>query len=136
MKIKFELVNTSMSGSGVLKSYYFKAKSFKEFKDQISKHWITYNDPDVFVEGFAYVILENHKDVAKQIFDNDNSEFKMVTTIRWNKLDGVCVAEDGFWLKEYMSHEFFKNIDNTVCYKEGEEYLEILFNFYLTKIPK
>jgi len=61
---------------------------------------------------------------------------KMVTTIRWNKLDGVCVAEDGFWLKEYMSHEFFKNIDKTVCYKEGEEYLEILFNFYLTKIPK
>jgi hypothetical protein len=42
MKIKFELVNTSMSGSGVLKSYYFEAKSFKEFKDQISKHWITY----------------------------------------------------------------------------------------------
>ena len=136
MKIKFELVNTSMSGSGVLKSYYFEAKSFKEFKDQISKHWIIYNDPDVFVEGFAYAILENHKDVAKQIFDNDNSEFKMVTTIRWNKLDGVCVAEDGFWLKEYMSHEFFKNIDKTVCYKEGEEYLEILFNFYLTKIPK
>ena len=133
MKIKFELVNISMSGSGVLKSYYFKAKSFKEFKDQISKHWITYNDPDVFVEGFAYAILENHKDVAKQIFDNDNSEFKMVTTIRWNKLNGVGVAEDGYWLKEYMSHEFFKNIDKTICSKDEVEYFETLFNFYLTK---
>lgn len=136
MKIKFELVNTSMSGSGVLKSYYFEAKSFKEFKDQISKHWITFNDPDVFVEGFAYAILENHKNLAKQIFKNDNSEFELATTIRWNKSDGAHLAQDGSWLEDYMSHEFFKNIDKTVCSKEGEEYLKILFNFYLTKIPK
>jgi uncharacterized pyridoxamine 5'-phosphate oxidase family protein len=122
-----------MSEYGVIKTYYFESKSFKELKDQISKHWITFNDPDVLVEGFAYAILENHKDVAKQIFDNDNSEFKMVTTIRWNKLNGVCVAEDGYWLKEYMSHEFFKNIDKTIYSKDEEEYFETLFNFYLTK---
>jgi hypothetical protein len=122
-----------MSEYGVVKSYYFEAKSFKEFKDQISKRWITFNDPDVFVEGFAYAILENHKNVAKQIFKDDNSEFKLATTIRWNKLDGVSLAQDGSWLENYMSHEFFKNIDKTVCSKEDEEYLEILFNFYLTK---
>jgi hypothetical protein len=133
MKIKFEIINTSMSEYGVVKSYYFEAKSFKEFKDQISKRWITFNDPDVFVEGFAYAILENHKNVAKQIFKDDNSEFELATTIRGNKLDGVSLAQDGSWLENYMSHEFFKNIDKTVCSKEGEEYLEILFNFYLTK---
>ena len=134
MKIKFEIVNTSMSEYGVFKSYYFEAKSFKEFKDQISKRWITFNDPDVFVEGFAYAILENHKNVAKQIFKDDNSEFELATTIRWNKLDGVSLAQDGSWLENYMSHEFFKNIDKTVCSKEGEEYLEILFNFYYRTI--
>ena len=61
MKIKFELVSTQgFSGRGG-GSFNFEVNSFKEFQDEIAKHWSGGEE----IEGFAYAVLDKYKDASK-----------------------------------------------------------------------
>ena len=134
MKIKFVIVNTD---KGIeVETFFFEVNNFEMFKRQIelcissNKYWGSEEN-----EGFAYAMLENHKDISKTLdsFDsNDEGRFPISTTIKYSSTDGVTTTEAGLDYT-YMDHPFFKEIDKSTWEKYELEFTKDLFNFYLTK---
>lgn len=129
MKIKFVLVNTDKSIE--VETFYFEANTFEEFKKQISNHWSGGEE----IEGFAYAMLDNYKDISKTLdaFDsNEEGRFPISTTIRYSSEDGVTASDAGNDYS-YKDHDFFKEIDKSAWDKYELEFIKDLFNFFLTK---
>ena len=134
MKIKFVIVNTD---KGIeVETFFFEVNNFEMFKRQIelcilsNKYWGSEEN-----EGFAYAMLENHKDISKTLdnFDsNDEGRFPISTTIRYSSKDGVTTSDAGNDYS-YKDHDFFKEIDKSFWSKYELEFIEDLFNFFLTK---
>jgi hypothetical protein len=139
MKIKFELVNTD---KGIeVETFYFEVNNFEEFKKQIevctlsNKFWGGGEEIAEEIEGFAYAMLDNYKDVSKTLdaFDsNDEGRFPISTTIRYSSKDGVTTSDVGNDYS-YKDHDFFKEINKGVWDKYELKFTEDLFNFFLTK---
>ncbi len=129
MKIKFELVNTD---KGIeVETFFFEVNNFEEFKKQISNHWSGGEE----IEGFAYAMLDNYKDISKTLDgsdSNDEGRFPISTTIRYSSADGVTTIDAGIDYT-HKDHDFFKEIDKGVWDKYELEFTEDLFNFFLTK---
>ena len=129
MKVKFELVNTE---KGIeVETFFFEVNNFEEFKKQISKCWSGGEE----IEGFAYAMLDNYKDISKTLdaFDsNEEGRFPISTTIRYSSENGVTTGDAGNDYS-YKDHDFFKEIDKGAWDKYELEFIKDLFNFFLTK---